>query len=473
MAMATFYVDADAAPVVEELEYEPSLCPACECSCGEACGCEEDGCGDCGCGVHEHCGDYWVEGGTCCDCGAENESVYRSVDTSRTFSVRRPSVVRSADEVQSNDEFSVAREMGLDRELPLPMACADFYILERLFEDLHDRSYQYDAASGQTRLNGQRFPAEFGSDSRLERLAYSVAATREQLNTELSRQLLLYMVMATGGELRHASSGKAFKRKKQKATPKSQWPKNPNGKRVIWREFKMYEPYVQREKDGTLGPNRKAELRNYGCYACWEMQQNHPHLSVIEPCWNLKPASHANPKCGYFKAWAEKRGIVTSTYVDHEYKPHTGRLKRYFAMNPYGNGRGLAWREWARMYEEEGAPLLKDCAEVFTKWMWVDGYGGKKWGEATEFAHLFANGKMTASAFLDRVWTLEHNGGNLFNKYYTVNTNQLRTVLETQAADDQVYTNLRKHASRYTRELLSEYEALKAYAREQRCLAWA
>jgi len=127
--------------------------------------------------------------------------------------------------------------------------------------------------------------------------------------------------------------------------------------------------------------------------------------------------------------------------------------------------RGLAWREWLLKYEDEGLPLLDDCIEVFRKWSWVRGYGGDKWADVAEFTRARAAGEMSDSAFLDRVWTLEHNGGNLFNKFYTRGVKKLPAVLAVQAIDTHDYQKLRQYASPYTCRLLNEAERLGAFGR--------
>jgi phosphohistidine swiveling domain-containing protein len=61
--------------------------------------------------------------------------------------------------------------------------------------------------------------------------------------------------------------------------------------------------------------------------------------------------------------------------------------------------------------------LLKNLSIFFRK-KFASGYGGVPWAEIAEHALSFAEGKINAEIFLDKAMSLEHNGGNIFNKSF-------------------------------------------------------
>lgn len=484
--MGSIEDDIAAAIEEEEKEYNPlSGCAECACEadaseydCGEDCPCQTDHCDYCGCGTQE-----WPSGDGCSACYAhyeatgnvdpcngwndcyyadndEDEDHEPPEDKPRLFSIKHLPVA-DIDEVNVTGERAVAKQLGLDPHLNLAQACADYYVLERLYQDSHDLAARYDAAEGRTKVD-VRVPMESGRDSRRERLAIAIAKSRESLNRELSNQLLRYMVMAVGGELRHAPA-MARRYHTKRGTPKRLWPKRDLPKDV-WKQFHSMRDYLER----SPAEQRSLNLWRYGCPACVEANER---TRTIHPCYRgyvtkdggtvrFRPSNMANPGCGYFNEWCENHGIIAPRTFETSFEAETPRLREYFDTDNASlkGERGLAWREWFRLYTRHGAPLLKDCEEVFTKWKWNSSYGGAKWGQAARFAHLFAAGQMRPAMFLDRVWTLEHNGGNLFNKFYTQGLHNLMNVLAIQSEDEQHYPWLIKHASPYTQELYAEAE---------------
>jgi hypothetical protein len=65
---------------------------------------------------------------------------------------------------------------------------------------------------------------------------------------------------------------------------------------------------------------------------------------------------------------------------------------------------------------------------------WSSGYGGKKWGVINDCLCRFVNGEFAAEMMLDTIWTLQHNGGCLFNKgfCYTHESATLARILDVQ-----------------------------------------
>ncbi|CAA2141495.1 hypothetical protein [Hyphomicrobium sp. ghe19] len=65
---------------------------------------------------------------------------------------------------------------------------------------------------------------------------------------------------------------------------------------------------------------------------------------------------------------------------------------------------------------------------------WASSYGGPKWGAITDCLHRFVTGEYSAEMMLDTIWTLQHNGGVLFNKghVFAHETGTLKRILDIQ-----------------------------------------
>jgi hypothetical protein len=110
-----------------------------------------------------------------------------------------------------------------------------------------------------------------------------------------------------------------------------------------------------------------------------------------------------------------------------------------------GSERDHAWRSFPPFVQEYGIQAVRWVQDAFNldEW-WGGGFGGKKWGAVARVLGDYMEGNIKRRLFLDRCWTLEHNGGCVFNKVYTVERydkksgsySTLQSVLATQAADD-------------------------------------
>jgi hypothetical protein len=79
-------------------------------------------------------------------------------------------------------------------------------------------------------------------------------------------------------------------------------------------------------------------------------------------------------------------------------------------------------------------PFCRGLAWQFNNCSWNGGYGGKKWGVIADCLARFVTGETTAEMMLDTIWTLQHNGGCLFNKmsFYTNESHNLKRILDVQ-----------------------------------------
>lgn len=94
---------------------------------------------------------------------------------------------------------------------------------------------------------------------------------------------------------------------------------------------------------------------------------------------------------------------------DKDYDGDSGRLQKEIM-----NKAILEQEEFKDITIKE---LLKNSA-IFFRENFSSGYGGLPWAEIAEHALSFAEGKINAEIFLDKSLSLEHNGGNIFNKSF-------------------------------------------------------
>lgn len=119
-----------------------------------------------------------------------------------------------------------------------------------------------------------------------------------------------------------------------------------------------------------------------------------------------------------------------------------GRLVSWLESN-HGISRSGAWAEFLAYHDRHGSMAMMDLWNGFEDEAWCEGYGGEAWAFIARVGYEYQAGKMSAHAFMDRCWTLQHNGGNIFDKMHDASA--IRTMLDVQAADE--YGRLATHAS--------------------------
>lgn len=111
---------------------------------------------------------------------------------------------------------------------------------------------------------------------------------------------------------------------------------------------------------------------------------------------------------------------------------------RHHGSAPCNSGRnssgryflGLAQSAVAGKQPFTAAELFKDAAEVFYDGSWSAGYGGEAWRDcAMTFYHYYA-GNLSAKQFVDRCFSLQHNGGSFLNKMGWASGNFGLTAME-------------------------------------------
>jgi hypothetical protein len=131
-------------------------------------------------------------------------------------------------------------------------------------------------------------------------------------------------------------------------------------------------------------------------------------------------------------------------------------------------GRFECWQVWYRLRRRDwnGTSIwLLHAAELFVHEKWHQGsVGGKGWSDAARVVHDYLYGmgrdkrKMKARTFVDRCWTIQHNGGAIFDKAYRNSTmlDRLMKVLNRQEQED--YNYLKRVASPEIRQLWDDHK---------------
>jgi len=102
-----------------------------------------------------------------------------------------------------------------------------------------------------------------------------------------------------------------------------------------------------------------------------------------------------------------------------------GELRYHRAVsNMLPNSRSAAWRAFTGILEENGADVLFDAVDLFEDFQ-SGSYGGHKWAQIAQVTAQRLSGKMPAWLFVDRIITLQHNGGCVLNKVNWARTNGL------------------------------------------------
>lgn len=119
--------------------------------------------------------------------------------------------------------------------------------------------------------------------------------------------------------------------------------------------------------------------------------------------------------------------------------------------------RGTAWLVWGVIRRAWGIDALYLAEQTFDIPGWRGAFGGDAWRSIAKVLRSYLEGRMTDRIFVDRCFSLEHNGGCVFNKLFCVRN--VPTVLSAHGNDE--YDTLLSFASDETKCLWRRYEVLR------------
>lgn len=133
-----------------------------------------------------------------------------------------------------------------------------------------------------------------------------------------------------------------------------------------------------------------------------------------------------------------------------------GELRHHQSCNEsLGAYRRGAWVKWFYIYEQNGPEALLTMADLFEEFS-GSSYGGPPWANAARILYQREMGTLgpdeftTKELYVDRVFTLEHNGGCFLNKLDWVNLRKGREPIHSRHFAEMKDTVLNAHASNPT-----------------------
>lgn len=329
------------------------------------------------------------------------------------------------DDAANITERCAARAVGINTQLDLDVECAQFYLAEQMFSELH-------SWDGDERKPRGMYSQYHGRGNRLERVADAVRKTFLSRAEYLADQIALYSVLACGGELRYLAPMTLRSCYVIPITREEQEVICPSDMEVAW----AYSPEIltvtnaMRKRDGayqvsdfwagdyvenyitmvtdiygSVKPSRSAGWGSWSLAAPpaeWGTLMEQCAKAFESPIWVYYTCLDAHGETGssiMYVLVSEDTGELVSIQMDDK-NANTSVLER-------------ARRILA------GAP---DASNT--------GVGGKNWAVPARFTSLYLTGQMSSYVYLDRMWSVQHNGGSLFNKLFPVNN--LEVVLSQQ-----------------------------------------
>jgi len=83
--------------------------------------------------------------------------------------------------------------------------------------------------------------------------------------------------------------------------------------------------------------------------------------------------------------------------------------------------RGTAWAAWYELRQELGDSILEEAEDALLNGQWHNSaIGGPAWGKCVSLLRMYLNEDIPPAVFVDQAFSLEHNGGYIFNKLWDV-----------------------------------------------------
>jgi hypothetical protein len=385
---------------------------------------------------------------------------------------------------------------ALRTDWSLTRKCADFYLLERLTTEQREYvQHKWDVAKGKSVPQFRRVGQD--TDSRTELRAIECEVLFGELVANLAEEFVNYGRMAIGGELRHT-----------RAMVGGNIHEHDSDCWYCHHECRIDDCYScghehdssccdGYEYDWTLGgyspihPLTCTEecFHIFGGGQClipkvnWVCADKATHVQHDEGECNADDCEHdcaaslwgPNSTCSQDCEHSCGDGYddceLQCGYCDccdcngdADYEPPAA-LRPYLDGTSRGN-RDDSWRKWDElMLTDQEIPLLRAASEVFDEPFWGgSGYGGESWKTPTDILISYRTGELTARSFIDRYWSVQHNGGSFFNKAYG-DADSLMSVLRKQYAND--YAALARYASGTVRDLWRDHQRAQKRAEVQ------
>lgn len=293
-------------------------------------------------------------------------------------------------------------------DVPLAVRCADFYILESLYNE--GRRIARPNGDG-----GYFYERSAPMDSRLELRQIEAEKRFHSYIDDMYEEFRTYLYVAAAGELSYIH--------------------NPDG-----RDYELEFDYCPEHNDE---PGEWSDCGNdydHGC-DCEPDEDGDTDCEWIDgscECCLCERKNYSEPDDMYYcdcnaPSWSSP-SIFPKELVDW--------LQTF-------KGYGFNMEDWVEWAVDRGEQAAKWCALAFDDGNWTSGYGGTAWGLPYHMLADAEAGRMSRVTFIDRLWSIQHNGGSIFDKSYDVsagyydgwsrwvpNPHSLMRILEAQAADD-------------------------------------
>jgi hypothetical protein len=163
-------------------------------------------------------------------------------------------------------------------------------------------------------------------------------------------------------------------------------------------------------------------------------------------------------------AIAFSRHVLEYTPIIRDYMHYAmcTEIPYHEVARPLGEGSAevlLAWKDLIDRFGWETPSRW--MIQMFDREGWAGGFGGKAWAGIAIVAHAHATGSWLGEQFgprefLDRAFSLEHNGGCMFNKVnWACSVSEVQPILDAHANSD--WETLHTHSSQSTRDLVAKY----------------
>lgn len=150
-------------------------------------------------------------------------------------------------------------------------------------------------------------------------------------------------------------------------------------------------------------------------------------IEVIKELLNSKPLYECEPnerlKYLMITAWVKLQELVSklkTIFYEYVFYGCGHELKHHPSWCRIGSLKeSVMYAVIAQLREEFGdRTVVRWMKESFKDSGWEEDYGGYAWAQCADVALSYIDNELTDLQFVDRIWTLEHNGGSFINKWH-------------------------------------------------------